>query len=103
MPVYAQGMCCDMKCMSWPHSVLALKAQCQSSTSNASTICYGVLRALACASGCLTLHDVVQVVALLYYTVSYFPGGTNGVKFVMKMAFGAFMNCCRGMQRAVTG
>ncbi|CAL5219080.1 g844 [Coccomyxa viridis] len=44
-----------------------------------------------------------QVVALLYYTVSYFPGGTNGVRFVMKMAFGAFMNCCRGMQRAVTG
>ncbi len=45
----------------------------------------------------------MQVVALLYYTVSYFPGGTNGVRFVMKMAFGAFMNCCRGMQRAVTG
>lgn len=45
----------------------------------------------------------MQVIALLYYTVSYFPGGANGVKFVMKMALGAFLNCCRGMQRAVTG
>ena len=44
-----------------------------------------------------------QVVALLYYMLSYFPGGANGVKFVLKMGIGAFLNCMRGMQRAVTG
>ncbi|EIE25582.1 tetraspanning membrane protein [Coccomyxa subellipsoidea C-169] len=58
----------------------------------------------------LALHSYIlslvccclQVVALLYYTISYFPGGTNGVKFVMKMAFGAFAQCLGGVQRAVT-
>ncbi len=45
---------------------------------------------------------LMQVVALLYYTVSYFPGGTNGAKFVLKMAVGAFAQCLGGVQRAVT-
>jgi hypothetical protein len=54
-------------------------------------------KSMTCVAG------IAQVVALLYYTISYFPGGTNGVFFVMKMAFGAFTNCLRGMQRAVTG
>ena len=51
----------------------------------------------------VTVLTPLQVVALLYYMLSYFPGGANGVKFVLKMAFGAFLNCMRGMQRAVTG
>ncbi len=42
-----------------------------------------------------------QVVALLYYMISYFPGGTNGVKFILKMAVGAAAQCFAGMQRAV--
>jgi hypothetical protein len=42
-----------------------------------------------------------QVVALLYYMVSYFPGGTNGVMFILKMAAGAFAQCVNGTRRAV--
>ena len=51
----------------------------------------------------MMILTTLQVVALLYYMLSYFPGGANGVRFVLKMAFGAFLNCMRGMQRAVTG
>lgn len=57
----------------------------------------------AVAAAELRVLTTSQVVALLYYMLSYFPGGANGVKFVLKMGFGAFLNCMRGMQRAVTG
>ncbi|CAL8460859.1 g390 [Coccomyxa elongata] len=58
----------------------------------------------------LALHSYIlslvccclQVVALLYYTVSYFPGGTNGAKFVLKMAVGAFAQCLGGPQDPAT-
>ena len=34
-----------------------------------------------------------QVVALLYYLMSYFPGGAQGVKFMLNMAYAAALRC----------
>ncbi len=39
----------------------------------------------------LCLH--VQVVALLYYLTSYYPGGTSSVRFVLGMAGSAAGSC----------
>lgn len=44
-----------------------------------------------------------QVVALLYYILSYFPGGTAGMKFVMMMMYQAGAQCTNGMRRLVIG
>ncbi len=41
-----------------------------------------------------------QMVALLYYTFSYFPGGTMGVRFVFQLFSGACMQCCNGVRAA---
>ena len=35
----------------------------------------------------------LQVIALLYYSASYFPGGTTGVKFILNMAWSAVTSC----------
>ena len=35
----------------------------------------------------------MQVIALLYYTLSYFPGGVHGLKYVMYSFKSAFMRC----------
>lgn len=35
----------------------------------------------------------LQVVALLYYLMSYFPGGAQGVKFMLSMAYTAMLKC----------
>jgi hypothetical protein len=35
----------------------------------------------------------LQVVALLYYSASYFPGGTAGVKFILNMVWIAVSSC----------
>ena len=35
----------------------------------------------------------LQVVALLYYTLSYFPGGVHGLKYVMYSFQSAVMRC----------
>ncbi|KAG2438080.1 hypothetical protein HXX76_005689 [Chlamydomonas incerta] len=35
----------------------------------------------------------LQVVALLYYLLSYFPGGANGVKFMLQLFSQAAMRC----------
>lgn len=45
----------------------------------------------------------LQLVALLYYVASYFPGGTQGVKFVMMMATSAVKQCMYGVRQAVGG
>lgn len=42
-----------------------------------------------------------QMVALLYYTLSYFPGGTVGVRFVLQLFSGACMQCFSGVRAAV--
>mmetsp|Transcript_26139 Transcript_26139/g.57135 ORF Transcript_26139/g.57135 Transcript_26139/m.57135 type:complete len:234 (-) Transcript_26139:294-995(-) len=34
-----------------------------------------------------------QVVALLYYVMSYFPGGTEGVKFMLNLFYNAVSSC----------
>ena len=46
---------------------------------------------------------VLQLLALLYYVASYFPGGTQGVKFVLMMATAAFKQCMYGVRQAVFG
>lgn len=35
----------------------------------------------------------VQVVALLYYVVSYFPGGSAGMKFLLSRITSSVMKC----------
>lgn len=45
----------------------------------------------------------LQLVALIYYVASYFPGGTQGVKFVMMMATSAVKQCTYGVRQAVFG
>ena len=35
----------------------------------------------------------LQVVALLYYILSYFPGGAQGVKFMLTMFVNAITSC----------
>ena len=45
----------------------------------------------------------LQLVALIYYVASYFPGGTQGVKFVMMMATSAVKQCMFGVRQAVFG
>ena len=52
-----------------------------------------------CRLACL----VLQLVALLYYVASYFPGGTQGVKFVMLMATQATKQCLYGCRQAIFG
>ena len=44
---------------------------------------------------------VLQVVALLYYALSYFPGGSAGVRFVLNMFISGFWQCCLTVQKAV--
>lgn len=39
------------------------------------------------------LCSVLQVVALLYYLTSYYPGGTSSVKFLLSM-FGSAAGTC---------
>lgn len=41
----------------------------------------------------------VQVVTLLYYLMSYFPGGTNGVRFMLNLFGQALMSCFGGVQK----
>lgn len=36
---------------------------------------------------------LVQVVALLYYLMSYFPGGTQGVRFMLGLLYSAVWGC----------
>ena len=46
------------------------------------------------------LCSVLQVVALLYYLTSYYPGGTSSVKFMLSMfgsAAGSCFSSCTGM------
>ncbi len=45
----------------------------------------------------------MQLLALLYYVASYFPGGTQGVKFVLMMATSAFKQCMYGVRQAAFG
>jgi hypothetical protein len=42
-----------------------------------------------------------QVVALLYYLSSYFPGGAQGVKFMLQLAYTAAGSALSGVQRMV--
>ncbi|KAL5798160.1 hypothetical protein ACOSQ2_002980 [Xanthoceras sorbifolium] len=39
------------------------------------------------------LFSVLQVVALLYYAVSYFPGGSVGLKFLSSTLTSSILNC----------
>lgn len=43
-----------------------------------------------------------QVVALLYYALSYFPGGSAGVRFVLNMMAGACWQCLLSVQKMVS-
>ncbi len=38
-----------------------------------------------------------QVVALLYYIMSYFPGGAQGVKFMLGLFYNALSSCFSGV------
>ena len=49
----------------------------------------------------ISLLSWAQMVALLYYTLSYFPGGMVGVRFVLQLASGACMQCFLGARAAV--
>eukprot|EP00884_Botryococcus_braunii_P023349 jgi/Botrbrau1/9699/Bobra.0201s0029.1 len=42
-----------------------------------------------------------QVVALLYYLLSYFPGGADSVRFFLRLFYSAFLQCLGMAQRAV--
>ena len=44
---------------------------------------------------------MLQVVALLYYALSYFPGGTAGVRFVLNMILSACWQCVLSVQKMV--
>ena len=41
------------------------------------------------------------MLALLYYVMSYFPGGAQGVKFMLNLFYQAVMGCCGTAQRAL--
>jgi len=47
--------------------------------------------------------SAAQVVALLYYVMSYFPGGTAGVKFVLGMMYRTATSCFSSGSRAILG
>lgn len=42
---------------------------------------------------CILLFVVMQVLALLYYLMSYFPGGTAGMQFLTSMIMNSFTKC----------
>lgn len=42
-----------------------------------------------------------QVVALLYYLLSYFPGGADSVRFFLRLFYSAFVQCLGIVQRSV--
>lgn len=46
-------------------------------------------------------YTSAQVVALLYYILSYFPGGATGVRFVLGLFYNAALSCLGAAQRAV--
>ncbi|XP_042520041.1 protein transport protein SFT2-like isoform X2 [Macadamia integrifolia] len=39
------------------------------------------------------LFSVLQVLALIYYAISYFPGGSAGLKFLMSSLMSSIMKC----------
>ena len=41
----------------------------------------------------IILIVVIQVLALLYYLMSYFPGGTAGMQFLTSMILSSFKKC----------
>ena len=43
----------------------------------------------------------LQVVALLYYLTSYFPGGTSSVKFMLSLFYSAVVQCFGAVQAAI--
>lgn len=43
------------------------------------------------------VHPWLQVVALLYYVMSYFPGGAQGVKFMLSMFYNAVASLFGGL------
>lgn len=45
----------------------------------------------------------LQVVALLYYLTSYYPGGTSSVKFVLGMFGSAASSCFSGATTLIFG
>jgi len=49
----------------------------------------------------VTCRRALQVVALLYYALSYFPGGSAGVRFVLNLLISGFWQCCLTVQKAV--
>ncbi|KAK9803362.1 hypothetical protein WJX73_008808 [Symbiochloris irregularis] len=44
---------------------------------------------------------VLQFIALLYYVLSYFPGGTAGMRFVMMMMYQGLLQCTNGLRKTV--
>lgn len=49
---------------------------------------------------CHMLSPVVQVVALAYYIMSYFPGGAQGMQFALSMAGRAILSCFGSVTRS---
>lgn len=43
----------------------------------------------------------LQVVALLYYVTSYFPGGSRAVKFLLSLFYQAVLSCFGTIQAMV--
>eukprot|EP01026_Neomeris_dumetosa_P024935 TRINITY_DN2059_c1_g1_i5.p3 TRINITY_DN2059_c1_g1~~TRINITY_DN2059_c1_g1_i5.p3 ORF type:complete len:233 (-),score=11.08 TRINITY_DN2059_c1_g1_i5:456-1154(-) len=43
----------------------------------------------------------VQVIALIYYVLSYFPGGAQGVRFMLGMLYQGFVSCLIGAKSVV--
>ncbi len=62
-----------------------------------SLVCSGLQVLLVCSLRELwsSAHPCVtsQVVALLYYILSYFPGGAQGVKFMLNLFYNAVLSC----------
>ena len=50
---------------------------------------------------CIALPWRLQVVALLYYALSYFPGGSAGVRFVLNLLISGFWQCCLTVQKTI--
>lgn len=49
------------------------------------------------------LWSCAQIVALLYYALSYFPGGTAGVRYISYMLWSAVSSCFSGATRSTFG
>jgi hypothetical protein len=65
----------------------------------AAPACAGAVELEACRHAWTSTPGLPQVVALMYYVMSYFPGGASGVKFMLTVFYKAVMSCMSGVTR----